>query len=469
MAALPELRDYQVDLVQRARWCYRQGIRKVLLTAPPGAGKTTIFSFVISGAAAKGYQCCVIAHRTELIDQASKRLDEYGIPHGVIMAKHPRTDPYQNVQVASIDTLRRRLNWWGKFKFIVIDEAHRSLAPTYFDFVKAHPLAWVLGVTATPFRSDGKGLGDLYDKLIVGPSIAQLIKAGYLVPPRMFAPSEPDLRGLKIYKGDYEQGALAQRVNQADLIGDIVGNWKNRARGRNTVVFAVNVAHSQHIVDQFRAQGVRSAHLDGTTPDSNRAEIIDALGTGKLEVVSNVGVLTEGTDIPSVGAIVMARPTQSRSLYIQACGRGLRPHPGKQDCIILDHAGCCMMHGPLTDPLDVTLDGIVKKKSRMVPGGASGVLKQCENCYAIVPRGSQTCPECGFLFVMDSRQVKEKGGELVEVSELSQRRMMRKEQGRAETYEDLVAVAKKRDYAPGWAKHVWNNRMKKQRRFEEMV
>ena len=145
----------------------------------------------------------------------------------------------------------------------------------------------------------------------------------------MFAPSEPDLRGLKIYKGDYEQGALAQQVDQVDLIGDIVGNWKNRAPGRNTVVFAVNVAHSQHIVDRFRAQGVRSAHLDGTTPDSNPLKLSALWVRENLRWFQTSGVLTEGTDIPSVGAIVMARPTQSRSLYIQACGRGLRPHPGK--------------------------------------------------------------------------------------------------------------------------------------------
>lgn len=464
MTSIPQLRDYQTKAVSEARTLYGQGIERLLLVAPTGAGKTTMFSYVVASAYTKGKKCCVIAHRTELIDQASARLDLYGIPHGVIQAKHPRTDPFELVQVASIDTLRNRPMWWKHFDFIVVDEAHRTVAPTYVNFIDSHKgLGKVMGVTATPFRTDGKGLGDIYQAIVQGPSVQELIGLGFLVPPRMFAPSVPDLDGLKISRGDFEQGALAERADQADLVGDIVTNWQKAAYGRPTVAFAVNVAHSIHIAETFRAAGVRAAHLDGETHPNDRKQIIADLGSGHLQVVSNVGVLTEGTDIPSIGAIILARPTKSLGLYIQMVGRGLRPAERKTDCVVLDHGGCCLMHGPVTEPVQADLEGLKKRKD------VAERWTTCMGCYAIISKFVRRCPMCGHSHAPEAdgqgeiREIKQRDGELVEVDFEAAKRERMREQKHAETYEELVELAKRRGYKPGWARHIWKSRQRKQR------
>lgn len=461
MTGIPELRDYQARAIDELREGFKTR-KRILLYGPTGAGKTTVFSFVAAGARVRGKSTIIIAHRRELIAQASARLDDYGIDHGIIMAGHWRKKPWLPVQVASIDTLRNRSV--NAFDLIVIDEAHHSVARSYVEFVESQTQAKVLGVSATPFRMDGKGLGDAFDGLVRMSSVRELIDLGYLVPPRMFAPTKPDLSGIKIKNGDFDQEELARRIDRQQLVGDIVHHWRSLASDRQTIVFAVNVAHSKHIVDNFVAAGVRAEHLDAETPKDQRDAILKRLASGQTSVVSNVAVLTEGTDIPNVSAIVLARPTQSRVLYIQAAGRGLRTAPGKRDCLVLDHGGNCLMHGSLTAPLEITLeDGLGGKKAKRgrLPDSCGTVI-QCKSCYAIFDSNRDACPECG-----DVRKVEAvptvKDGELKEVDfdKDAREHHARQEVHLARTLEDLLRIEKARGYKRGWARHVFMSRTAK--------
>lgn len=463
-AAVPQLRPYQAEAVAGLREAFAAGHKRVLLVAPTGAGKTTVFGYVVAGASRKGKRVCVLAHRRELINQASARLDAYGIDHGVIMGKHWRYQPHQPVQVASIDTLRNRSGLF-EFDLIVPDEAHRSLSPTYLNFFDEQSSASILGVTATPYRADGRGLGIVYSTLVRMASVRALVDDGFLVRPRVFAPSTPDLDGLKATRGDYDEAELAARVDRADLIGDIVGHWQRICPERPTVAFAVNVAHSHHLVEQFQAAGVRAAHIDGETPAAERQDIIDGLTAGKYQLVSNVNVLAEGTDIPCIAAVIFARPTKSRGLYIQAGGRGLRPADGKSDCIILDHAGLTFAHGSLLDEPEFDLkDGLKKPKKGKKAGEQPEIkLHQCSACYSVYEGTAQRpCPECGHIEAAKTRDPKTRDGELVELDPEAMRArdaalkaQRHAEVAAAATLADLQAIERERGYKRGWAWHRW--------------
>jgi len=450
---LPELRPYQFDGISAARAAYAAGHRKVLLSAPTGAGKTTAFCYIIASAAARGRRSVVLAHRRELIDQASERLDDYGIEHGVIMARHPRWQPEQPVQVASLDTWRYRGAGDKPFDFIVIDEAHRALGAGYTRFVESQPEAWVLGVTATPYRGDGRGLGQMFDVLVRMSTIRELIALGYLVRPRIFAPSAPDLSGVHSSKGDYVEDELAARCDRSDLIGDMATHWIKHAIGRPSIGFAVNIKHSEHCVAVFRAAGIDAVHLDGETPLPERKAILARLRAGEPLVVWNVGVLIEGTDLPPVSCIIQGRPTKSRCLYVQTGGRGLRAYPGKTDCIMLDHAGAWEMHGGLLRDDSVTLEeGLVKPKASN-DDEPDILLRQCRNCYAIYEPRFKCCPECGYRPPVVLPTARD--GTLVEIDPDALEVARKVELGKAHDLAALLKIERARGYRPGWAQHIW--------------
>jgi DNA repair protein RadD len=237
---------------------------------------------------------------------------------------------------------------------IVVDEAHHVRARTYMRILELYPNAIVIGLTATPVRGDGRGRGNVFEVPVECPSVAELIDAGYLVGTKVYAPSLPDLRGVRVERDDYVEAQLAQRMDNAKLVGDAVEHWLRFAERRQTVVFATTVAHSLHIRDEFRRAGVLAEHIDGTTPTEERDAILARLAAGQVEVVCNAMVLTEGWDQPSVSCLVLARPTKSLGLYRQMVGRALRPAPGKTDALILDHTASNCWREPLHRLTDVS-------------------------------------------------------------------------------------------------------------------
>lgn len=312
------LRDYQQRALDELRSGILAGYRRPLLVAPTGAGKTSIAAELIRLATARGRRILFLAHRTELIEQCSERLDGQGVDHGIIKANHWRRKPHHQVHVASVPTLvNRQLS--TPPDIIIIDECHRARSDSYQHIIDRYPQAVIIGLTATPIRTDGKGLGNIFNVMVQCPSVAALTAMGHLVPTRVFAPSKPDLTGVKKTAGDFNQQGIQNAMNRPTITGDIVATWKRLASDRITVLFATGIEHSLHLRDAFLAAGISAEHLDGDTEADRRRKLLADLAAGRIRVLCSVGVLTEGWDSPGVSCAILARPTASTGLYLQMC------------------------------------------------------------------------------------------------------------------------------------------------------
>jgi len=457
-----ELRPYQADAIERVREALRSGCRAPLLVAPTGAGKTIMFSYVAAGAAAKGKRVLILCHRKELIRQASRKLYDAGVEHGIIA---PGFTPTRDlVQVASVQTLARRLAKAREpFDLIVVDEAHHAIAGQWATVAEAYPDARMLGVTATPERLDGRGLGveagGCFDALVMGPTVAELVAGGFLTPTRIFAPSEaPDLSGVRTKGGDYDAAALSDAMGAPKLVGDAVEHYRRHAAGLPAILFSPSVAHAETMAEAFRAAGFRAVAASGETPAAERDAAIAGLATGAVQVLCSCDLISEGLDVPVVGAVILLRPTKSLGLYLQQVGRGLRPAEGKTHLIVLDHAGNTLRHGPPEMPREWSLEG---RKKRQKKDDEAPPARQCGECFAVhapAPR----CPECGFVYPVKSREIEHVDGELSDVtSDLAARFGKHIPLGqvlRGASDADLHLIAKARGYAKGW---VWHMRQRR--------
>ncbi len=458
----PTLRDYQQDAIEQVREAFRQRQQSVLLVMPTGAGKTICFSYVAQQATRKGSRILLLAHRRELVAQISRALTGWQVPHGVISpgpveTRHP-------VQVASIPTLLRRL-FPGKYQFdlIVIDECHHAVSDSGMGKILAEfPNAKILGVTATPCRLDGRGLGKnasgFFDTLVEGPTVLELVERGYLARPVVYAPPEgmgPDVSGVKVVGGDYAVGALAEVMDRSPLTGDAVSHYRRLCDGVPALAFCVTVAHAEHVADQFRAAGYASVALSGDTPDELRDRWIRDLGEGRLNVLTSCNVVSEGTDIPRVTAALLLRPTASYSLAMQQMGRVLRTAPGKEKAIILDHAGNVRRHGLPTEPMEWTLRDRPKRAKQE---DWRPTTKPCPECQAEVAMRQMECPECGHEWERLPEAPPVVDAELEEIDAVAVAREKRREVAGARSLEDLKRIALARGYKAGWAYHIWKER-----------
>jgi superfamily II DNA or RNA helicase len=331
---MQQLRDYQQQALDELRRGIAAGHKTQVLMAPTGAGKTTIASAMKQGAMLKGKRAFFVVDSLELVEQAVARFEADGLEVGVIQGQHELTNYAKPVQVCTIQTLRAR---WDRIcaafrpDLLVIDECH-VLHKDHVRIIEACVKEGVpvIGLSATPFR---KGMGLVFDRLVVTATLRSLTEQGYLVPALCYAPSVPDLTGVKSNGGDWVEDALAEVMGDAKLIGDVVENWCRLAEGRQTIVFGCNVAHSRELARQFSLAGVRAAHVDGYTDIAERTQIIDAFRAGRIRVLCNVAVLTKGFDAPETACVVLARPTKSLMMHYQMMGRGLRTADGKKDCL----------------------------------------------------------------------------------------------------------------------------------------
>lgn len=463
MIVAPELRPYQVGVIDRVAAEIVAGHRKPLIVSPTGSGKTVIAAAII---AADGRRVLVIAHRREIIGQTVAKLYAAGVDAGIIQAGFPPR-PEQPVQVASIQTLHARAIRSRKIDMppadiLVIDEAHHARAATYLAVIAAYPGAIVIGLTATPCRRDGLGLGNIFDVLIEAPQVAALIEQKALVPSRVYAPSTPDLDGVRVERGDYVEAQLAARVNRAELVGDIGTHWLKLGGRRPTVCFATGVEHSVAIRNEFRRLGVMAEHIDGSTPAEEREAILRGLASGAVELVTNCMVLTEGWDCPDIGTLILARPTKSLGLFRQMIGRVLRPAPGKTDAIILDHSGAVFVHGLPEDDIAWTLDSDSRAVNRTHAARSARAfgpaLVDCPECHAVRVRG-QPCVVCGWTPRTKGAAVEVAEGDLGLVQR--DRRVLPTYQSDAERqvfYQQLMAIAVQRGYSPGFAFHKYREK-----------
>jgi len=452
-----ELRPYQVDVIAEYHRTVAAGQNRIILVAPTGAGKTLIAVAIIKSAVAAWGRVLVLAHRREIITHTSKKLHGFGVSHGIIQAGFsPR--PLESVQVAAVQTLWQRAIRTDKMQLpladlLVIDECHHCPAQTYRKIIDAYPEATLLGLTATPCRGDGRGLGGIFQTIIECPQVAELIDQKYLVKTRCYAPTNPDLAGVRVQAGDYVESQLADRMDRPKLIGDIVTHWHKYGERRRTVCFTVNVSHSLHVRDEFIKSGVRAEHIDGSTPKPERDASLARLASGEIELITNCLVLTEGWDMPDVGAVILARPTRKMGLFRQMVGRVLRPADGKSDAIILDHSGAVFRHGFAEDAVEWTLDPDRHAESAAhvarCDNGWGSRLLECSQCGAIRIAG-EACNHCGFLPQRPPRTVSIADGELGLVEGGRARAAEYDGATRARWHAMLAAIAAERGYKSGW-------------------
>jgi DNA repair protein RadD len=450
-----------VDQIERN---VAEGWRKLILVAPTGSGKTVIASELIRRYVANHRTVLFLAHRREIITQTSRKLNDNGVRHGIIMAGiDPR--PMAPVQAASIDTLlvrgvRSKAMQLPPADLLIFDEAHRSRGRTREHLISLYPDAVLLGMTATPVRNDGRGLGNMFDKMVECPQVADLIKLGYLVGTKVYAPVDQNIaKGVRTQSGDYAVSQLANRMDTSELVGDIVSDWHKHSQRRKTVCFAVSVEHSRHICDEFIKAGVRAEHLDASTSIGEREAILARLASGETEVVSNCMVLTEGWDCPPVGCCILARPTRQMGLYRQMIGRVLRPADGKADAVVLDHSGAVFRHGLPEDRIAWTLDvdGFAKNPRHQArKAGEEPKLRKCPSCQMIMV--SPPCGNCGWQPKPRSRRVDFAVGELGLVVGGKAKPPQYDPETRARWHGMLTHIAAERDYKPGWIAHKYKEK-----------
>jgi len=458
------LRPYQDIAIAGLREAFRARFRAPLLVLPTGGGKTICFSFIARETSQRGKRVLILAHRRELIRQASRKLGEAGVAHGIVA---PGFSPTRDlVQVASVQTLARRLADLPAFDLIVIDEAHHATAGQWARIIAAQPGALILGVTATPERLDGKGLGikagGCFDRIVVGPTMAELIDGGFLSPVRVYAPAEaPDLQGVRVKGGDYDAAALDDAMNVATVTGDAVAHYRRHADGLPAIAFCISVRHAQDVAATFRGAGYRAICGHGGMSTGDRDTAIGGLETGRVQVLTTCDLVSEGLDVPAVGAVILLRPTKSLGLFLQQVGRGLRVAEGKPHLVVLDHAGNTIAHGMPDAPREWSLDGRARRE-------AAPATWRCPECMA-VQRPAPVCVACGFVVPVDvedeereARQIQQVDGELQEVDRVRINALraapLRDLLATAQTRAELAEIARARGYKPGWTFHVMRDR-----------
>jgi superfamily II DNA or RNA helicase len=472
------LREFQVDMIQECRQAIMAGHRAICLVASTGAGKTVIGSKIIQSADDKNKQAMFMAHRRELVKQTAEKLWDFGVQHGIIMAGMP-LNQWQGVQIASIDTLRARYmnkkkpNVYMKLPevaILMIDECHRSLSKTYLTLIEHYKARGtiIIGLTATPIRGDGKGLGHVYDYMVKAPSMAELIQMGYLVEPKYFAPTVPDLTGVPVRRGDYVEGELERVMDRREAVGDIFTNWLRIAPTDQTIVFAAGVKHSIHIAAEFNANGVAAAHIDGTTPTTERDEILAALREREIQVISNCMVLTEGFDCPELTCAVLARPTKHLGLYIQMGGRVLRTFVSEDGVVkdhakIIDHSGNLYEDGFLEDDHGWMLtEGAActdaEERQKKLDEKKPITCSQCAHVYT----GQLICPKCGHIPVMRGEAPEHRAADLMEIRKNVRDEKAEKEKKKTKNYtheekqdwySQLYAYAQEKGHKEGSVAH----------------
>jgi superfamily II DNA or RNA helicase len=453
----PRLRPYQETLIARVRASLRTH-RRSILQSPTGSGKTVLTAHMIRTAAEKGMSATFLVHRRELLEQTSRALRESDVEHGVVAGGRSLTK--EIVQIATIQTLARRLDRVQAPNLLIIDEAHHTAAKSYRTVLDAWPDTYVVGLTATPCRTDGRGLDDLFSGIVLGPTVQYLTAQGYLAPYRIIAPpSAIDLSGVHRRGGDFMREELAQAVDRATIVGDAVAHYRKyvqaHANGRppTCLVYCVSRAHAHHVEEAYRAEGIDARYCAGDTPEAERRAIVDGFRRGSPPVIVSVDLFGEGLDVPGLFAVQLLRPTESLSLHLQQIGRALRPEAGKEYALILDHVGNSWRHGLPDDSREWSLEG--ERKGRKASEETAPSIRVCEHCFAVYRVGLLVCPVCGMA---PPASEKRRGpdvvdGELQEIDPEEHRRRRRWEAAAAarEGLEALVRHAIKVGHKAAWA------------------
>lgn len=456
-----QLREYQQRTVDAIREKAASGSRRILVVLPTGAGKTHTMATLVHGAIGKGNKVLALMHRRGLVEQMQERFTECHIDSGLIMSGVD-TALHHDCQIASLWTYVRRLQLAEKSsnKFFIdapcllIDEAHHVLNNTYQKVLKDYENAFVIGFTATPTLSTGAGLGQYFDSMVNVVSMDELLDGGWLVPGEYYGPTEPDVERLKIVQGDYEKKGLDRAMNRPELIGDVVNNWFEAASNLQTMVFAVNRKHARALCEEYLKCGVNAEYLDARNGDEERSDVLRRFDNGDTQVICQVALYTEGTDIPAIQCLVIARPTRSLGLHRQILGRGARPFPGKEKFIVLDHGGNVNRLGFYEDEVRWDLNGKEGSNQLAKPRKKERTILTCEMCkFAFT---GPVCPQCGHQIKNYGKKIEAIEAELVRLDKgkTPKATMAEKEL----FYRMLEYYRRQKMYADGWRDHKFRSK-----------
>lgn len=444
-----DLRPYQAEALENLRASVRQGVRRIVLQAPTGAGKTKIAAAVVNSAIAKDKKVAFVVPSISLIDQSIEAFYAEGIKDvGVIQADHMMTNWRRPIQICSIQTIHSK-GEYPKADILIFDECHRIF--------KAH-IKWMLdpewqkvpiiGLSATPWT---RGLGKYFESLLVVATTQELIDQKHLSPFRVFASGKPDLSEVKVVAGDYHEGQLSTAMQKGELTADIIKTWKELWGKGKTLCFGVDKAHAKSIQERFEFAGVPCGYQDAETSPIERAQIKRDFHSGRYQVVSNIQTLTTGVDW-DVRCLILARPTHSEMLYTQIIGRALRTAEGKEHALILDHSNTTQRLGFVTDIHHEHLSEAKEQKDiKIIP--KPRLPKECKQCTALVPAGIMICPNCGTEIKIVSSLI-EGDGILTELEKGKIHKRARKEYSTGEKaifLSELKALAIQKGYKRGWA------------------
>ena len=457
-AEVISLRPYQHALVDTTRAALRAGKRRVMAYLPTGGGKTRVATAITQMTLAKSAgRVIVLADRKQLVHQFALALEEADLKVGVLQGDNTR-DLDSRVIVASIDTVHARDCIFDDVALFIIDEAHAVAgSEKYRNLLFRYSKVRTIGLSATPFaRGLAKtyrelGGKPLFEELVVGATVQQLVDDRFLTGLEIYCPSAPDMTGAKVSRTaegemDYRQSDIDEATDKPELVGDIITHWLKLAGGVKTIVFASSIAHSKHIVEQFQAVGVSAEHLDCYMDDETRKDILERFKAGAFTVLSNVALLSEGFDVPDTTCMILARPTKSLTRFLQMVGRVLRPAPGKKDALLLDHSGSVERLGHPFDDLPLELcDGNPNKSGRQAREKPEP--KPCPSCKFVKPAAVHECPKCHFA---PERQndLEVRDGELQRFDRKARRPAT--PDRKQHVYSQLLQVARNKNYLPGW-------------------
>ena len=471
-----KLRPYQQKFLDDVRNQFAHKNRRVVGVAPCGSGKTVVAAEMTKLAVEKGNRVIFFVHRDELIAQTAKTFCKLGIAFGVI-ATGQKMRPHLPVQIASVQTLVRRLDQLKPPDFLICDECHHILANTYKKILQAWPNAFLLGVTATPQRAGGVNLGDVFTAMVKTLTVDELIANGNLTPFKYFAPEiGVNMSGVRKKFGEFVNSDVARVMDTKKIIGGIVDNYRKLANGKQAICYCVNVEHSKSVAKAFNAAGISAAHIDGDTDKNLRRLLVTKFRDGNIKVLCNAELFGEGFDVPNCQAVILARPTNSLTLYIQQSMRALRPDPNDPHkvAIILDHVQNYSRHGLPNALHEWSLSANAPHKNRKP--------RKCPNCDAVVANHKKVCPNCGYEFPTQPApelDTEEYDGNLVEIDSANtiakknspeyfkqiaaEKKLPRSwiaEQALkfARTYNDLLHIAAVVEYKPGWAWYRWQEK-----------
>lgn len=428
-----KLRPYQVDLINNVRSAYLSGKKRPCIVLPCGGGKSIIVADMAKKATEKGNRVLFLVHRKELCEQIENTFRAYGVNMKLC-------------KVGMVQTITRRLKKIKEPALIITDENHHCLANSYKRIYEAFPSARCVGVTATPCRLNGGGLGDINDELVVGVSAKWLIANNFLAPYDYYAPSVADLTGLHVKVGEYVTKEIEERLIKKSIFGDVISYYRQLADGKQAICYCASISHSDQMAENFREAGIPAEHIDGSTPKQDRAATIRRFRSGETRILCNVDLISEGFDVPDCEAAILLRPTKSLTLYIQQSMRCMRYKPGKR-AVIIDHVGNYARFGLPDMDREWTLES--KRKGEKKQENEISV-RQCPECF-FTHEFADTCPKCGFIYPVKERTIEEiKEAKLELINEIV---MDYETPDDCRTMSELVAYAKKKGYKIGWCYH----------------